>query len=224
VRSRPAELAPVQLAPHVHWVDVDGVIIILDERQGRYLALPPGETSRWKSSLAPGGVVCPRLEGDLGRRGWLADEASGGPRDGNISAQAPPRHASAITALADLAATRRRLRVSGFYGAYARAREVAELSVTQNQPAVPPERALERALEAFQKAERFAPTRRGLDDCLARSLALFIFLRGAGFDARHLIGVRLYSFGAHAWVETPRGVALDWKGRVSMYTPISTLP
>lgn len=58
-----------------------------------------------------------------------------------------------------------------------------------------------RAVRNFVRAENFFDFGRVNDDCLLRSLALQRFLRGAGFGTRHVIGVRVYPFAAHAWVE-----------------------
>ena len=58
-----------------------------------------------------------------------------------------------------------------------------------------------RLLKLFRTAEGCYPTRRAPMDCLPRSLALTRFLRTAGFPAEHVMGVALYPFEAHAWVE-----------------------
>src|SRR5262249_37120613 len=66
---------------------------------------------------------------------------------------------------------------------------------------------VQQALKGFSWAENFFLARPGLDDCLARSLSLFVFLRQLGLPAQHHIGVRGHPFLGHAWV-TVEGEAL----------------
>jgi hypothetical protein len=61
---------------------------------------------------------------------------------------------------------------------------------------------LESAKAIFLNAERFIISRWGMEDCLPRSLALFVFLRAMGFRVRHCIGIQCFPFAAHAWVES----------------------
>ena len=67
---------------------------------------------------------------------------------------------------------------------------------------------LSRLVTIFRTAEGLYPARRAPQDCLPRSLALTRFLRAAGWPAQHVIGVALYPFEAHAWVEVD-GVPLN---------------
>jgi len=59
----------------------------------------------------------------------------------------------------------------------------------------------DRVVAKFAAAENFYPSRKAPLDCLPRSLALVRFLRTAGWAAEHVIGVAMYPFQAHAWVE-----------------------
>lgn len=97
-----------------------------------------------------------------------------------------------LRALTSLVATQRALARDGFARTYDR---YALLPAAAD--AVP----LREALSAFGRAENFFVARRAPDDCLARSLALYRFLRSAGVCAVHVIGVRRFPFAAHAWVE-----------------------
>lgn len=67
---------------------------------------------------------------------------------------------------------------------------------------------VERLTKVFRTAESLYPSREAPLDCLPRSLALTRFLRTSGWPARHVIGVALYPFEAHAWVDLD-GVALN---------------
>ena len=69
--------------------------------------------------------------------------------------------------------------------------------------------AFPRAVSAFLAAENLYVSSRAPDDCLARSLALYRYLRSAGFPVVHVIGVRRIPFRGHAWVEYDGQVLLD---------------
>jgi hypothetical protein len=56
--------------------------------------------------------------------------------------------------------------------------------------------------------------------CLERSLLLFWYLRRAGVSVAFRMGVQMYPFGAHAWVEH-EGVAInDVPEHVRLFRPI----
>ena len=92
------------------------------------------------------------------------------------------------------------LKLRGFHAAYSRAKSYATMIDERAVPAQKPV-FFETAMAAFHRAERLVFSGRGLDDCLPRSLALFVYLRRCNLTARHFIGVRRYPFAAHAWVE-----------------------
>lgn len=117
-----------------------------------------------------------------------------------------------LAALRSLVATNRGLARKGLRHAYERAAAV---------PLGAPRVALPRAVGAFLAAEGVYVSSRGPDDCLGRSLALFAYLRAAGFAAEHVIGVRRIPFKAHAWVEHEGEVVLD--RRVDEYVPLARL-
>lgn len=81
---------------------------------------------------------------------------------------------------------------------------------------------LGRALVSFRRAENFMVLRSAPRDCLPRSLALFRFLRRMGLAARHVIGVELDPFAAHAWVEVEGNVVndADWRGSYAVIASI----
>jgi hypothetical protein len=108
--------------------------------------------------------------------------------------------------------TQRALARHGFRTTYER---YALLPVGSDAPA------LGVALSAFIRAENFFVARRAPDDCLARSLALYRFLRSANVFAEHVIGVRRFPFAAHAWVECDGAPVLD--DQFHSFTPLARI-
>jgi hypothetical protein len=99
------------------------------------------------------------------------------------------------------------LRVRGLARTYDGARALGIVPAPQRGPD------LGRALASFARAEHLIVLRRAPRDCLPRSLALFRFLRRMGIAARHVIGIELDPFAAHAWVEVEGAVVhdADWR-------------
>ena len=117
-----------------------------------------------------------------------------------VNGQLRRRRPSASSALWERASADRDVRRS-FAGAYA----------TRTGPAADnsaPRVDVERLTKIFRVGEGLYPARNAPLDCLPRSLAFTRFLRRAGWQAQHVIGVALYPFEAHAWVEMD-GVPLD---------------
>jgi hypothetical protein len=124
------------------------------------------------------------------------------------------RGASAPTillALQSMIATSRALGREGFAATYL---QYAQLPRGNSRTAG-------RALTIFARAENFFLAKRGSDDCLARSLALYRFLSRVNVQAHHVIGVCRFPFRAHAWVETEGTAA--FQGSVADYTPLARL-
>jgi hypothetical protein len=112
----------------------------------------------------------------------------------------PRRRPTVCRALRERASAQRDLQ-RGFADAYTkRTAGVADTSAPRVE--------VERLLKQFRTADGLFPARQAPLDCLPRSLALTRFLRMAGWPAEHVIGVALYPFEAHAWVQLD-GVALD---------------
>ena len=106
---------------------------------------------------------------------------------------APRRRPTTAVALWERARTDRDLR-RGFADAYAsRTGPRADTSPPRADAAV--------VLRRFSTADGLYPAPEAPQDCLPRSLALTRFLRTSGWHAHHVIGVALYPFEAHAWVE-----------------------
>jgi hypothetical protein len=81
---------------------------------------------------------------------------------------------------------------------------------------------LEEIVRPFLAAENFILFGRAPHDCLARSLALFRYLRWRGIPATHVIGIRRVPFIAHAWVEISGEGVLSPRPRG--FSALATLP
>ena len=205
----------------VRHAEVDGLRVILDLRAGSYRVLDEAAGVLWAVLIGEADqttsfeflsqqyeVDSERLAAELAA---LADRCV---REGLLAArgdpllQTPPiphipgtrSNPGTLQALVCLIATRRALARHGFAETYER---YAAL------PAQSARRSPERALKAFSRAENFFIARRAPQDCLLRSLALFWFLRLASVPVQHVIGVRRFPFGAHAWVEYNGSPLLD---------------
>ena len=110
-----------------------------------------------------------------------------------------------------------RLRYGGFSKAYdfTASRLLFRRSICTNQ--------LDQCLSGFVQAENFSPRAISQQDCLPRSLSLFIYLIERGFAVRHIIGIADDPLRAHGWVELEDTILLDSKDRVQPYASISCL-
>lgn len=115
-------------------------------------------------------------------------------------AHTPRRRPTLLRAWWERATADRDLR-KGFAAAYTRCtRPTADTTAPRHE--------VTHLTKLFRTAEGLYPAREAPLDCLPRSLALTRFLRSAGWPASHVIGVALYPFEAHAWVEL-NGVPLN---------------
>lgn len=225
-------------APHVRSATVDGLVVLLDLRTESYLVLDEVGSDMWEAlrdapdlagalaALEERYDVDPgRLRSDLdgfvarGRdQGLLHPAAADGERDAARPARAPARAPTRMRAWRALLATSRDLSRHGLGTAYERV-----AATPLGEPAATPGLVAD-AVDAFLGAENLFLSRRAPDDCLLRSLALYRFLRSAGADAEHRIGVKRFPFGAHAWVEHDGEVLLGESGHASGFVPIASLP
>jgi hypothetical protein len=222
------------VAPSIRHVEVEGLRVILDLGTERYRILDDAATTLWPVLIgerdAAAAYAAAAAEYDLDQDRWGAELAAFARRcleegllvrDGSPAPAAPeplavpraPRRRPATQrALTSLVETRRTLRRRGLRVTY----------VGYSGIAVRPEREpLDRALEAFTRAENLFVTERAPGDCLLRSLSLYRFLRSVGCPAEHVMGVRRFAFAAHAWVECDGAPVLD--DRAHEFTPIARI-
>jgi hypothetical protein len=208
-------------ASAIRWADAQGVVVLLDLRTAQYVALGERASAMWRALVAGADRSSAELAEFAERcvaRGYLAPEP---PAPAAAPLRAPRAGWPLAPAWWSLAATARRLARRGFpetYRAYAALRK---------PHARPDPRALGRAQRAFTRAENAFVLRSSLRDkprdCLPRSLALYRFLLARGIAADHVIGVTMYPFTAHAWVECGGEAVCDSTEAVRAYTPIARL-
>lgn len=215
----------IRLRNHVKWCYIDDTVIILDTLSGQYFGLPPERSNSWLTLFANGadGLSSsdhPDRPDDralivsLRQRAWVVDPDE----VDRFQMHTPPNKVGvplfpALDAFYCLVKFAWLLRLLGFRAAYSQA---SAYVLTTSEHNVPASKSIGNALKAFHKAERFVISYRGVEDCLPRSLALFVYLRRCGFAAHHFIGVRRYPFAAHAWVEYASDMLLAPRRFVTM--------
>jgi hypothetical protein len=227
VRWRNPRLKP---AAHLFWAEAGDVVFLMDGRCGEYFGLDPRASRLWLRLANAEGAIDEPTDAELtdliesaSARGWLVASREGKPD----CIAAKPRAATAfqpfpaVDAYACLLRSFFSLRHLGFWRAYAWARRAAtRASATASAGGAS---RLEHAIASFARAERAVVSRLGFEDCLPRSLALYVFLNRAGIPVRHRIGVRRYPFLAHAWVEHADVPLLSRQGSTLDFVPIATL-
>ncbi|HEX3684489.1 MAG TPA: lasso peptide biosynthesis B2 protein [Bryobacteraceae bacterium] len=221
-------------ASTVRHAEVDRLRVILDLRTNSYKVLDDAASALWAVLLGEADALS-SLE-SLSRR-YAVDEAhlqkelmafaQRCVEEGllvTMDSPSPPAYPSTqlsrahrirpatLRALACLMSTKRALAREGFAKTYDR---YAGFSAASSKPD------LDRLLRAFSRAEHFFIARRAPRDCLLRSLSLFRFLQSANVCVQHVIGVRRFPFGAHAWVEYNGAPILDDDAR--QYTPLARI-
>jgi len=214
---------PFRVAPAVRHAEIDGLRVILDLDSASYRVLDHIGSAMWPALVgerprsdvlaeltaaydAPQAV----LERDLERFGarcvaerLLLSPPDAEPFERRERTGGTPRRAVRwhwFAALRSLVATGRGIAREGLRPVYERCAGV---------PLGTRRIAFSRAVAAFLAAENVYVSARAPDDCLGRSLALYRYLRSAGFAVAHVIGVRRIPFRAHAWVEYEGDVVLD---------------
>lgn len=213
--------ADVFAAPTIRHTEVDGLRIILDLNVESYLILDNTASEFW--SVLMGEVdfttsldnLVKRFDVDEDRlrtefakfterclaQGLLARPGSIKPEATSVSSYRwYPGRLRTFGALVCLIATARSLAKQGFRKTY---EKYSLLPVLPHAPS------LSAVLPGFTKAENLFIARRAPGDCLVRSLALYRYLRSINIPAEHIIGVRRFPFGAHAWVEYHGSPVLD---------------
>lgn len=82
----------------------------------------------------------------------------------------------------------------------------------------------ETALSYFLHAETLFPFGSSNRDCLARSTALYLYMRYKGYSVKHNIGVRMDPFAAHAWVSHHGSPVLNDQAQMLQYYVILSSP
>lgn len=202
----------------VRYRQVDGCGVILDLRNQRYRVLDhlasemwacltgEGERAayieRWTHEYAVSVEAVLSTLDDFSahclEKGLLCREPEAEHRFSQAFAGPPSwyrRIPAGLLAFAALTLTALSLRFRGFSKTYGRRREICANSQARSVSC------LEAVVGSFLGAENFVFFSRAPNDCLARSLALFRYLRWRGIPATHIIGIRRIPFAAHAWVE-----------------------
>jgi len=222
-------------APTTRHCEAEGLVILLDLRNGRYTTLNRAASAMWRGLLesddraaleaalaARLGAPAERVAADLEAfarssvaDGLLCERPPQTPPPPVRPRAGRPRAAAAWTALL---ATTRSLARHGFAPTYTRYARLPRPPRDESW-----QRRLEAAERAFARAELAFVIRSAPKDCLPRSLALWRFLVASGVPAEHHIGVTRYPFGAHAWVEAGGEVLFDSRERVADYASIAVL-
>ncbi len=224
--SSSAEIRQGYLASHVRWTRVDEFTVIVDIKRGEYFLLDKEFSDEWPVLVAA--LHTGRKSEHLRRLVAAADDHGWLVCNGEVGL--PPEYSAWPTlaflyrrfptalALFCLARSFLSLRFLGFGKAYAWAENTAQM--TGKMPLH--EHPIELALKTFLKSERFVISRYKLNDCLPRSIALFVYLRLLGFPVRHFIGVSRFPLMTHAWVADD-SVLLDLPGLVREFAPLAVI-
>ncbi|RAU99275.1 lasso peptide biosynthesis B2 protein [Mycolicibacter senuensis] len=226
--THPAPTRPPQLfcAPNLRCAEVARQLVVLDLSAGVYDVINEVGAAMWaqltrspdernitglaeKYGVAPATLAADFVDFATAQlaAGRLVTDQRATPRPIERS---PRRAPTILRALWERIAAERDLQ-RGFATAYAdRVGPTADTSA--------PRIAVELLMRRFRTAESLYPARQAPLDCLPRSLALTRFLRTAGWPALHVMGVALYPFEAHAWVEL-NGTALN-EGDLRRFTVI----
>ena len=231
-------MASYNASPFIRHRLIDGNVIILDLRSGEYKILDDVATAMWLAVLAGSDRPCcieqlantfaaapAKVAADL--EAFLHEAEVSGlltsqlPTAPAIGRPAPrwPRSCLASGAWWSLFATTRMLAGNGFADAYAKLSACAKPKCDDGDGFT----RLARAERAFSLAENFFVIPSAPQDCLPRSLSLYRFLLMAGVSADHVIGVRRFTFQAHAWVECAGRVVFDSPDFVRCYTELARM-
>ena len=221
----------VKLVPHLHWVQAGDAIVLMDARRGEYFGLDPHTSNLWLRLVGSDAPVDEAGYGALSGlveaariQGWLVAPGQIDPDDRTSRPHAARawRPFPVLDAYGCLVRAFVSLRYLGFAPTY-RWAQLMGVSRCAQTGADFGASVLERALAAFSRAEHFVISRLGFEDCLPRSLALYVYLCRAGIPVRHQIGVRRYPFGAHAWVERGQVPLLARAESIVDFIPLATV-
>jgi len=219
------KMCALSLRKGLHYCEIDRRIYFLDVQYDRYFCLTGSLREAFLAFVASEGIaiISPPLA-LLVEKGILVRETPY--FDGSCSCQHPPSrseinlneaasHSRWLTMQASLSILRakRILRRYGLQVTLAHAASAANaVNSSEGKPIdVSP------ICRAFEKSRRYISS---LDQCLAHSLALALFLYRREIRPELVLGVSAYPFSAHCWVQLDKAVLNDSVEHVSAFTPI----
>lgn len=216
----------IAIASHVRWVDRGDSVVLLSLANGDFFGLRDEAAAVWRRLSEAGADSHTAVSsGDAAlrsflNRGWLVPSTEVS-TETRALAQSTWRTWKGLPigrALCTQAFVRLHLRTSGFGGAYKRvmraARRFRPADLERSADATT-------ALRSFLRAEALTPTHEGHEDCLPRSLSLFLFMRMSGIAVRHHIGVSRMGFASHAWVTLEGRSLLESDERTAAFVTIA---
>lgn len=207
---------------YLHWVEIDGMIYILDVLSDAYYALHPDFSESWQRLAGDksGEYQDAELIEHLVDSGFAIDEHS--PDLSSSSLPTAPsanwilKRFPAFVAWRVLRKVAAQLESLPFYQVYT---SLKRYPAGNGKPILD----IDSATNAFLRAENFFLNRRGLSDCLPRSLALYEFLHvHCGHAVTHHMGVKRYPFAAHAWVTYQQQAIFDKSSQLAEFKTIAS--
>lgn len=232
-----AHQPPLCLAPHVRSCGVEGQVILLDLRRGKYLGVPERHAAslgrlvaHWPAlatSEEPlSDEVATKVTRPLFAQGLLATA--------NVGASPSPTTSAVTTSLR--ASDRVDPVYPGFRATQRFVRSAARTALSlrfRSLHAIADVIASRRARTVLERAEVDAYLRpvasfewlrpliyTAREKCLFDSLTLLQYLAGEGLDATLVLGVKTRPFAAHAWMQLGDVVLNDREEHVRRFTPI----
>lgn len=179
---------------HLLWLSRDGIVYLLNVRDGRYAGLSGPDAERWVRAFGTARTSRPARPAPLPRWRHLPRRAL---------AWYVNRHVRTLLAARD------------FHALHTLAAGLPVNDVRRGPAAS--------ALNIFLQAELFFKSANPDRDCLVRSFSLYLYLRLLGFPATHRIGIVPYPFDAHAWVELDGQAVLERSPSMPRWHIISQL-
>lgn len=228
-----------RLADHVRACEVDGRVVLLDLRNGRYLGIAgvdssalAGHVEGWPQTVSVSSTEADTCAGakileKLESIGILTESIAHAPpavwidqacTTMRIDFGQTPRYvgiARALRVLGSIALAISWMRVRSLD---AIAQALDQRRARHHRTAAPSLEAIRASTAAFAVLRPFVYTAR--DKCLLDSLALAAFLAAEGHCARWVIGVAGRPFAAHSWVQSGDTVLNDEHEYVRQFRPI----
>lgn len=235
----------LRVSDQIRWVSIEERVIILSLEDGLYTGLDAIAARLWHdiASDCPKDKTCrevaerfriplDRVFADydqfivtMSKRRFLVENTNGSLAKCSIDGQAMARVLSflplSVQAWVLLVSMAKKINFNGFVSAYSYANQLAFIG---DHGVLCERYNLPRVIKSFLRAENFFISRYALDDCLLRSLALYVFLRRLGFPAEHKIGIVGHPFAAHAWVKLAERVIFEDSLATNRFCVLASLP